>query len=170
MVEGFDAGDFGGRADVEVGAEVAGETAVAVAVVPAWFAGDGGAVRAGDGGVDGEEGVAAGAVDDGGEERVADGEVLGSVVDEETVDGAFGGAAAAAAAGFFEEDGGDAEFELEAGGAGDAGETGADDSDERGGHGWGTNGGARWTVGTAGGEGLYVLRRGQAGSMGEGCR
>jgi hypothetical protein len=163
-------GDFCGGADVEVGAEIASEAAVAVAVVPARFAGDGGPVRGGDGGVDGEEGVAAGLVDGGGEEGVADGEVLGTVVDEETVGGAFGGAAAAAAAGFFEEDGGDAEFELETGGAGDGGETGADDSDARGGHGWGTTAGARWTVGTAGGEGLYVLRRGQGGSMGEGCR
>lgn len=152
MAEAFDAGDFGGGADLEVWAEVAGEAAIAVAVVPASFAGDGGAVWGGDGGVDGEEGVAAGLVDDGGEERVADGEVLGAVVDEETVDGAFGGAAAAAAAGFFEEDGGDAEFELETGGAGDAGETGADDSDARGGHECGTLVGARWTVGIGDGE------------------
>ena len=158
MVEGFAAGDFCGGADVEVGAEIASEAAIAVAVVPARFAGDGCAVRGGDGGVDGEEGVAAGLVDGGGEERVADGEVLSAVVDEETVGGAFGGAAAAAAAGFFEEDGGDAEFVLETGGAGDGGETGADDSDAGGGHAGRTNGGARWTVETAGGEGLYVLR------------
>jgi len=125
-------GDGGLEADGEVLGEVADEAAVAIGVVKAVVARDGGAEWCGDGGVDAAEVFAAGGGDELVEGGVAEGEVLGAVVDAAAVP-AFGGATAAATAGFFEDDG------VQAGGAemaggGDAGEAGADDGDLGKGH------------------------------------